>query len=177
MSQDRFLRWVNASHSLGGQAMGEQLLVVAVQGLGRLDCELIAGDALPLIPPRDRREAEIQGLQLQRRITLSYLWVLGAYELIRTLASNLTQRDPPVTPEILRSVRDARDSISRLRVPLAKTEAAKAHRATDWSFAYPAVQPGRGIAWQIGPSTFVSRRDLSDLLLDTLERMRAASSS
>src|SRR5690349_9865348 len=75
----RWHRWVAASQKL---KVIEELMMFPAQGLGWLDCQLIAEDtrlidAPPFEPARPRA--------LNEQITLSYLWVLGGYELVRTI--------------------------------------------------------------------------------------------
>lgn len=68
---------------------------------------------------------------------------------------------------------DLKHEIERLRIPLAKFEPARRF-ATDSPIAYPALM-GRdlGVAWHLGPDTFVSRRELSDALLSLVEDIRS----
>jgi hypothetical protein len=40
--------------------------------------------------------------------------------------------------------------------------------------AYPGMKRGVGVAWQLNPNTIVTRRELSDTLLESLERRRSA---
>jgi hypothetical protein len=62
----------------------------------------------------------------------------------------------------------------RLRMPLAKFEAAGRHKKTDLKIAYPALNSQHGIAWQVSENTFISRGELADEFLALLESWRAA---
>jgi hypothetical protein len=48
------------------------------------------------------------------------------------------------------------------------------HSNEDGPIAYPALKPGAGVAWQLNLSIIVTRRELSDALLEALERRRSA---
>ena len=53
----------------------------------------------------------------------------------------------------------------RIRIPLAKMELARRH-PTDDPIAYPAINLELGVASQVAEDTFITRRELSDALLD-----------
>jgi hypothetical protein len=61
--------------------------------------------------------------------------------------------------------RDLKHRLERIRVPLAKMEPARRY-PTDERIAYPTINLERGIAWQIAEDTVVTRRELSDALLE-----------
>src|SRR5258705_8854981 len=78
----RYERWSQASHGLGRV---EVFMVAILQGLGRFDSQLILADnRFGLLSEREWA-AKRESFLLTERIMLSYLWVLGAYELVRTL--------------------------------------------------------------------------------------------
>ena len=165
MDQQRFIRWINASHCF---AQLEPFFVVTLQNLGRLDSQLIAQDAEFIAMTDEERRTVATSMQLNDRITLSYLWVLGGYELIRTVNQRL--RGLPLEQE----ARLVKQQFNRLRIPLAKFEAAE-RSPNDSPIAFPALNADLGIAWQIGRTDFVSRRELSDSLLGFSELMEAPS--
>ena len=169
MANERISSWVKNSFAA---ARFEQFLPVTIQMLGRLDCHLIAEDARFVSLASEVREGIPEALRLNDRFTLSYLWVLGAYEVIRTIHQRVPQvvdLDGGVASEIVTTKR----RFARLRIPLAKMEPARAHEDTDGPIAYPALHPTLGTAWQVAPEAFISRRELSDLLLTVLEHLRA----
>ena len=146
-----------------------------VQQLGRLDARLIQADEM--WPDRffQKNLSYENGSTLHEHITLSYLWVLGAYEFIRTLCDRVKMDDHEKTPEEIRNILlEAKRRFARVRVPLAKMEPASKFAAEDGPIAYPGLKQGAGVAWQLNPNTIVTRRELSDDLLQALERRRSA---
>jgi hypothetical protein len=149
---------------------------IVLQGLGRLDVKLIADDsqlASHYSAISNGAESRMQlkaGLLLEQQITLSYLRVLGAYELVRTLHAILRSPERHVNENVVQRIGDLKHQIERLRVPLAKHVPARRH-PTDCPFAWPAFKPERGIAWLVAAETFISRRELSDAILTQLEHV------
>ncbi|MEB3900127.1 hypothetical protein ODI84_08040 [Pseudomonas putida] len=156
MNQARFNKWIIASHQF---ARIEPFLAPVLQGLGRLDCQLIAQDAEFLAKTNEERASILTSIQLNDRVTQSYLWVLGGYEFIRTVNQRL--RGLALEQE----TGAVKNQFNRLRVPLAKLEAAR-RSPDDSPIAFPALNESLGIAWQIGPQDFITRRELSDSLLE-----------
>lgn len=162
---DRFKRWVDASHGL---ARYEKWMIVTVQGLGKIDAKLVREDEHIL---ENGKSSSPMG-DLSDQITLSYLWVLGAYELVRTLDQRLreqsnTEREPRERTQQLKW------KFERIRVPLAKFEASRRHSETDSSIAYPGINTEQGTAWHIAADTWVTRKELSHALLETCEWLKA----
>src|SRR5512137_1086801 len=85
MSGDRYSQWIRVSHAVGGIDRYRAFMAVAIQGLARLDCQLIAADEQFLQFTEQQRATILASVELSERLTLSYLWVLGAYEIVRTL--------------------------------------------------------------------------------------------
>lgn len=163
-SLPRFHRWVNSSHTA---AKYETFMVVSIQGLGRLDHDLYEQDKLISKNPEALSLGGDPGA-LSYHITLSYLWVLGAYEVIRSMRQRI--KDLGVQDEALTTLLR---KFERLRMPLAKFEVAHRHKK-DSRIAYPALNSQYGIAWQVSENTFISRGELADELLALLEGWRAA---
>ena len=82
MPDDRFQRWVDASSVAGAV---EPFMIPLVQGLGRFDCHLINEDARFAALNQEQSSSLHESTRLADRLTLSYFWVLAAYELVRTL--------------------------------------------------------------------------------------------
>lgn len=144
-SLPRYHRWVNASHIA---AKYEPFMVPSIQGLGRLDHDLYEQDGLLTANPMALSSDSDLGA-LSYHITMSYLWVLGAYEIIRSMQQR--NKEGGLNDEKLAALLR---KFERLRMPLAKFEPAKRHKKTDSQIAYPALNELYGIAWQ------VSRRSL-----------------
>jgi hypothetical protein len=167
MDHRRYVRWVKASKVL--EKARPYMLVVA-QGLGRLDAKLISEDARPTQAPGDPVAATAEGLRLMDHLTLSYLWVLGAYELVRTIDQRCREDPSLFPPPTKAQLTSLKHLFERLRIPLAKMEPAKRYRQTDGPIAFPAIHQTRGLAWQVSSDHFIPRRDLSDALLAFLEQ-------
>lgn len=150
---DRNKRWVDCSHCL---APFSPWAVVTLQNLGALDARLILEDAelvktgLPKTPTND----------LSAHITDSYLWVLGMYELVRTVSQASKIASAPLH-SMLEAINYYKKKINRLRVPLAKMEAAGSNKE-DSPIAFPGLNLEHGITWQLGENVWITRRELSD---------------
>ncbi len=67
-----------------------------------------------------------------------------------------------MTPEEVRNILlEANRRFARVRVPLAKMEPASKFSGEDGPIAYPGLKRGSGVAWQLNPTTIVTRRELS----------------
>ena len=170
MTNGRDQQWVTASFAF---ARVEMQMVLVVQRLGLLDCHLIEDDARFLALSDEQRGTAPEAIRLNNRVTISYLWVLGAYELVRTLDQRC-QVDPALFgPELTGRIRATKQQINRLRISLAKMEAAEKH-PTDSPIAYPAITLGHGISWQVAATTFITRPELSDAFLQLMTDLRHA---
>ncbi len=166
MSQKpRFERWIGASFVT---AKYQSFLPVTVQGLGFLDEELFEKDQL-IIQGIGLGSSDEEIMTFNRHITLSYLWVLGAYEVIRILKERCKELKSP-DAEIIK----IHERFRRLRIPLAKLEAPRGYEESDAPIAYPALNSEYGIAWQVAEEVFIPRGSLSDDLLALLESKRAS---
>ena len=131
---------------------------------------------------RDQRHKELlrmgadaklsEWLGIGDAIALSYLWVLAAYEAIRTIDQRLAELGPAATSR-RRASADLKHKFERLRIPLAKLEPSKRNLTTDYSFPRPGFEDNRGIAWEVAPGESVSRSYLSDEFLSLLEAMKS----
>ncbi|WP_246356603.1 hypothetical protein [Pseudomonas gingeri] len=109
---------------------------------------------------------------IQGHVTQSYLWVLGAYEVVRTLTQRMSENQCNDPSQVFENFRQVKTRFARVRVPLAKFEPASIHKKTDSHIAYPGFSFNLGIAWQVSEGVIVSRRELSDALLNALEHAR-----
>lgn len=171
-ADERWERWLKAS--IGLMRFEEQMMPL-VQQLGRMDIRLIQADET--WPDRflDGKLSYEDSTTLHEHITLSFLWVLGAYEFIRTLCDRVRTDDTEKTPEEVRNLLlQTKRRFARVRMPLAKMEPASHFSEEDGPIAYPGLRRGVGVAWQLSPSTVITRRELSDILLEALEHRRSA---
>lgn len=166
IDQSRYAEWVRLSHRT---ARFEKFMVVTVQGLGKFDAKLMARDAAYLGLSEEKREEWDISLDLTDRFTDSYLWVLGAYEIIRAIDQRCLA-DPSLI-ENFASIRDAKHFFERVRIPLAKFEAARRFSDTDSTIAYPSLTLEHGIAWQVANDVFISRGELSECFIELLRKM------
>ena len=148
-------------------------MVVVLQGLGRLDTALTEADKIFLADFEKTRDSLEESLKLNERFTLSYLWVLGAYELVRTICQRIKEKGSVVPEELAGEFVSLKKEFNRLRVPVAKMEPASGHKNTDSHIAYPAINTAKGIAWQVAQDVFITRQDLADRLLSVLESARS----
>ena len=113
-------------------------------------------------------EAEL--LDSNEHMTLSYLWVLGAFELIRTLEEK--HRKDRTSPKALRrALKATLEFLSEIRVPLAKIKPDKKHWKSGWPVAFPGFVQGIGVGWRLSTTVWVSRQELGDAVLRCLEQV------
>ena len=166
---DRNTRWIDGS--IAASAV-ETFMMPIVQGLGQLDVALISEDAR--FSGLQEREASSlhESCLLTNRFTLSYLWVLGAYELVRALDQRCRAKPDTMPAPFRDRLAALKRTVERLRIPLAKMEPARRH-PTDSPIAYPALSRDFGVAWQIASDAYITRRELSDGLLNFLTDLKA----
>lgn len=141
-----------------------------MMGLAGLDCRLLRKDRT-LIPKV--KDPSVHGVNAAERIdyaTFSILWVFGAYEVIRTLHQRLRESpDARVQrSELCFRTGELKKRFERVRIPLAKFEIPHAF-PSDRAVVLPAVDFEKGAAWFVSPTEHISRRDLSDAFLETLQ--------
>lgn len=165
LASSRLYRWVPASYAV---ACYEKYMPVTIQGLGRLDQDLHIYDQQLLAQAGSHSHGEPDG-SLSYHITLSYLWILGAYEVVRTIRQRIKEAG-----ETDSALNNLLRKFERVRIPLAKFEAARNHQKTDASTAYPVLNSLYGIGWQVSRDDFITRGELSDAFLLWLESKRAS---
>lgn len=169
MYEERFERWLKVSIGL---ARFDPFIPNLVQSLGKMDATLCEMDVSLVEKYKQGGNANEDYELIQGHLTHSYLWVLGSYEVIRTLTQSIKENKSDDPAEVLERFQNAKKRFARLRIPLAKFEAAKAHNKTDYKIAYPGFDYQVGIAWQVSDDVVISRQELSDLFLETLEFTR-----
>jgi hypothetical protein len=165
--EERFSRWIQAS--IGAGAV-DPFFMPTIQGLGRLDCEILAEDERFRSLGQKETESVAESELLTRRFTLSYLWVIGSFENLRTLHQSMKERKH--TPAIVQKANRVKAEFVKIRSPLTKMKPSNPHGDATSRIAFPALGPDRGAAWQIGPQIFISRLDLSNLFLEFLEELK-----
>ena len=164
MPDDRYQRWIDASTVASAF---EPSMIPLVQGLGRFDCHLIHEDARFTALNQEQSSSVRERTLLTDRVTLSYFWVLAAYELVRTLDQRWRTGATTLPDEFGSRITALKRRMERLRIPLVKLETARRF-PTDSAFAYPTITRDFGVAWHIAQDTYVTRRELSDQLLNFL---------
>lgn len=162
---DRNKRWVNVSHKFKDF---NHFVVVTIQGLGKLDSRLMIEDKKLI---ETGKTSNLLG-DLSDHCTQSYLWVLGAYEVLRAFAQRANENDlflSSFREELINIKKD----FARVRVPLSKFEAAKAHQKTDFCIALPVTVTGKGTGWKTSNDFWISRSELSDKMLTLFEKINA----
>jgi len=168
MDRARYNRWKRASLAL---LPFEPFLTQIVQQLGKIDASLYA---------KDGRYREIRARnnaipgeweELTESATLAYLWVLGAYEVIRTIDQRFSELGSHAAGQYGQSA-TVKHCFERVRIPLAKLEPAKRFKSTDTGFAYPALNASHGLGWQVAEGVVISRGELSTQFLEFLEGLK-----
>lgn len=160
---ERNKRWVDVSHKFESFT---PLVAITIQGLGSLDSKLTIEDENLIKTGKPKNPWG----DLKDLLTLSYLWVLGAYELIRSLEQR-SKEDNLFFPMFKQDLKKLKLEFARIRVPLSKFEPASSHIDTDYSFAYPVLVSGLGTGWKTSEQFWISRRELADQLLILFEKM------
>jgi uncharacterized protein (DUF2461 family) len=173
MPDDRYQRWIDASSAAGAV---ESLMIPLVQGLGRFDCHLIQEDARFAALNKEQSSSLRERSLLTDRVTLSYFWVLAAYELVRTLDQRWRTGAATLPDDFGSRVTALKRRMERLRIPLVKMETARRF-PTDSPLAYPTINRDFGVAWHIAQDTYITRRELSDQLLDFLADLKKRQTS
>lgn len=171
--EDRLGKWIKISHQI---SYGNAVLAHTIQSLGSYDLELIerADEIIPGFidyintPNRGPRTVE-ENYLLDKLISLSRLWVLGAYEDLRTshtfaIEKARTSEDDRFRVKAER-IKNVKLLFARVRVPLSKYEPSDRHRETDSQLALPVLDKSRGLAWKINNSLILSRGELADAFL------------
>jgi hypothetical protein len=164
MPDDRYQRWIDASSATTAVELS---MIPLVQGLGRFDCHLIHEDARFAALNQEQSSSVRERALFADRVTLSYFWVLAAYELVRTLDQRWRTGATTLPDEFGSRVTALKRRMERLQIPLVKLETARRF-PTDSTLAYPTITRDFGVAWHIAQDTYVTRRELADQLLNFL---------
>jgi hypothetical protein len=152
------------------------MTVVTAQGLGRLDTKLVV--ETPRFIDISQQHLTTTSLDheptafFNDHILFSYLWVLAAYELARSVDQRCSEESALFSVEFNRAIKSTKIALERICIPLAKFEPAKRHHTTDSAIARPVVHNDLGVGWSVSKDIYVSRRQLADDLLSTLEILK-----
>lgn len=161
---ERYSLWVSVSLSWARNDP-EWVTVTRIQGLGIIDAELYD------INRYDVEEVLENNLTVYDHVNIkSYLWILGAYELLRMMDQRIRETPEIADENATTYINQAKKEFERIRVPLAKLE--KARRFHD-DFAVPKLGADEEeLGWQINENEIIYYRYLSDIVIDTLNQLR-----
>lgn len=160
--EQRAIRWINVSHCLSSV---DHFFVITIQQLGRLDSRLVLMDSLLI---RNEEFNDEFTNYTNEHLMQSYLWVLGAYEVVRTI-NDKNRPSYEAYSNYQENLKKLKHSFERLRVPLAKFEPSRKHMNTDSHIAYPGFNLDKGVTWQVSYDLWITRRELSDSMLEIFE--------
>lgn len=152
-----------------------EYLAISYVGLAVLDARLVQVDRTLLKNGVIDSNPMIHSKKLSEHYALSGLWVLGAYELCRTLheyAKDKKNKGSRYEPYV-DSIKSFKEQLAAVRMPMAKLQKPKKGRkeAPEASVAWPAFTPGKGVAWEIGDGIAVARQTLSDRFLSLIKSL------
>jgi len=140
-------------------------------GLAGLDSGLIRKERELLAKYKDPTHADLSIKERTDHNTFSILWVFGAYEVVRTMHQRLRRHASVAVQnsELCFRIGDLKARFERVRIPLAKFET-PARFPTDSGVAIPGIDFDKGATWFVTPTEHITRRELSDSLLEILTR-------
>jgi len=168
MPDDRYQRWIDASSATSAV---EPSMAHLIQGLGRFDCHCIHEETRFAALSQEQASSMRERALLTDRVTLSYFWVLAAYELVRTLDQRWRIGATTLPDEFGNRVTALKRRMERLRVPIVKLETTRRF-PTDNTLAYPTISRDFGVAWHVAQDSYVTRRELADQLLNFLADLK-----
>jgi hypothetical protein len=142
-----------------------------VQGLALVDHRLYIDDVRFESLNDNEKCTDKESIEFFYRRTISYLWVLGAYEALRVMDQRAKQCTA-ISNDSKIAITHLKNKFSRLRMPLAKLEAARKN-PSGWNVAWPTSTLDGSIAWQISKETRISRIELSDEMLSLFIKLHA----
>lgn len=149
-------RWIRSNMDLG--------LPHHIQMLGIVDSELRGIRRQHIFDDQGRPIEDENGtLVLERYQIKAHLWVLGAYEVVRMISQRLWKDDSLAQEFSIETVQEIKKLFERIRIPLAKLEASKRYKKTDYDVPSAGVGE-RGIGWQVSNDTIIYQEHLSEQL-------------
>jgi len=91
---------------------------------------------------------------------------------VRTIDQKCRENSNLLGEYLNNKIKELKIKFERIRIPLAKMEPARRYKETDYRIAYPTIKvPGNRLAWRISENEYVVRKELSDDLLDVLDKL------
>lgn len=162
MDTNRWSEWINSSFCL---AQIEPFMIIDAQGLGMLDAELVEEYA----NLNAKYQSEQDLLKRNRHFVVSRLWVIGAYELVRSIDERIEKINDRIGDETRKKLAETLTNFTKLRIPLAKFQTSgKKER----QIARPIWFPSMGVGWKLENDLIFSRKNLGDSLLELLNLLK-----
>jgi len=164
MDKKRYQEWTIGMMSVQGVHMW---MYEVVKGLARIDAKLVDEDkwVSSVLDWNIQSSEDVD--RLSDHLTISGLWVMGAYEFVRTFRQRLKNNKHYQ----LAIFKDLVEKYEKVRIPLAKLEAPRNFPELS-VIARPAIQVGYGICWKVGEGEFITRRELADALIIAISQYR-----
>lgn len=167
----RLEKWIWASFGIHKIEPAIEMLHF-IQMLGIFDQQLIKNDEIIIQPNYNNT--------LSYHSSFSRLWVLGCYELTKAIYERCRiDHTKPIfkdypkcsTNELNQKVKESKEFIERVRIPLAKFESYKKN-PSDSPIAESIIILNVGVGWKLSDNYIVSRRQISDTFLNLLITIR-----
>jgi hypothetical protein len=140
----------------------DSFLPYFIEGLGNLSDELI--DKFKDIHSYEDDKDKLmvfESSEFLEYTTQSQLWVMGCYEVIRTLDQR-AREGSLYNEEIRGDINRAKKYFERIRIPMAKFEPSKSKKDEDYSYPLLWFRMGEGAVWSLNKTTIISRKDLAE---------------
>ncbi len=173
MDKNRYSKWIENSLNL---RWIDFLLVDNAQGLGILDVELI--EEFPNLKINSSLEAD--RLKKLRHITISELWMIGAYELVRLIDRIANRYNSMIQDVTKKEIKQTLGIFTQIRIPCIKFEKPGKEHTLYSQIADSFLDQVNGVGWKIYPAIvkekrvkerqtkLIYRKELGDILLKLL---------
>jgi hypothetical protein len=170
--------WVTLAHCL---KIIDRSLIAYVQGLGKIDVTLARAEnkykkyftKYPDVRFADNIKKWVKNrINKNDNIILAQLWVLGCYEVIRTIEQYLREHKNSNFNKSEILFRETKHFYERIRMPLAKLEPAKRSKGKDFNIAMPGYSTSASMVWKINNEEFIAREDLAYSFIDCLKILK-----
>ena len=161
MQLSRMDAWAEAINACSGLDVN---ICDPMRYLAKLDCEL--QELMPRVGSlKGKEDLSLPEIELiHDALGKAYFWVLGAYEIVRTLDARYRQQHRLTNSEstLFSAIKV---ELERLRIPIAKLEPARKFAATDYAYPRPRLNEVNGIGWSTSDNTMIQFQELSHLVL------------
>lgn len=160
-------KWVFYSYALN-KLLPLQFLLPITHMLGIHDAILRKWESEFFSKPPIPTESEM--LKNNLKMYESYLWVLSAYEVVRTLSQKSDQNEGLFNASVTEKIRKTKHKLEEIRIPLAKLEPRRGNKG-ETALAIGG-QFENSYGWIVEPGgKFYSRLELAEAVLELLKFM------